>query len=82
MIRLTPDDLILMQNQQEMMTNPELSAYIDRQKARGLSNTKEFEIEYRAIMDEIQVLRKRTEKAVDRLEHLFETWEGDTDETA
>ena len=46
LIRLTPDDLILMQNQQEMMTNPELSAYIDRQKARGLSNTKEFEIEY------------------------------------
>ena len=46
LIRLTPDDLILMQNQQEMMTNPELSAYIERQKARGLSNTKEFEIEY------------------------------------
>ena len=46
LIRLTPDDLILMQNQQEMMTNPELSAYIDRQRARGLSNTKEFEIEY------------------------------------
>ena len=46
LIRLTPDDLILMQNQQEMMTNPELSAYIDRQRARGLSNTEEFEIEY------------------------------------
>ncbi len=46
LIKLTPDDLILMQNQQEMMTNPELSEYIDRQRARGLSNTKEFEIEY------------------------------------
>ena len=46
LIRLTPDDLIQMQNQQEMMTNPELSAYIDRQRVRGLSNTKEFEIEY------------------------------------
>ena len=45
-IRLTPDDLILMKNQQETMTNPELSAYIERQRARGLSNTKEFEIEY------------------------------------
>ena len=45
-IKLTPEDIILMQNQQEMMTNPELSAYIDRQRARGLSNTKEFEIEY------------------------------------
>lgn len=45
-LQLTPEDLILMQHQQEMMTNPELSAYIDRQKARGLSNTKEFEIEY------------------------------------
>ena len=45
-IKLTPDDLILMQNQQEMMTNPELSAYIERQRLRGLSNTKEFEIEY------------------------------------
>ena len=46
LIKLTPEDLILMQNQQEMMTNPELSEYIDRQRARGLSNTKEFEIEY------------------------------------
>ena len=45
-LQLTPEDLILMQNQQEMMTNPELSEYIDRQRARGLSNTKEFEIEY------------------------------------
>lgn len=45
-LQLTPDDIILMQNQQEMMTNPQLSAYIDRQRARGLSNTKEFEIEY------------------------------------
>lgn len=45
-IQLSPEDIILMQNQQEMMTNPELSAYIERQKARGLSNTKEFEIEY------------------------------------
>ena len=45
-LQLTPDDIILMQNQQEMMTNPQLSEYIDRQRARGLSNTKEFEIEY------------------------------------
>ena len=30
LIRLTPDDLILMQNQQEMMTNPELSAYMNK----------------------------------------------------
>lgn len=45
-LQLTPEDLISMHNQQEMMTSPELSAYIDRQRARGLSNTKEFEIEY------------------------------------
>ena len=28
------------------MTSPELSAYIAKQKARGIANVKEFEIEY------------------------------------
>lgn len=43
---MEPADFLIMKNQQEMLTNPQLSEYIDRQKQRGFANIKEFEIEY------------------------------------
>ncbi|MDR0893714.1 MAG: LptF/LptG family permease [Prevotellaceae bacterium] len=45
-IFLEPADFLIMKNQQEMLTNPQLSEYIDRQRRRGFANIKEFEIEY------------------------------------
>lgn len=45
-IAMEPSDFLDFKNQQQMMTNPELSAYIDKQKRRGLGNTTEYEIEY------------------------------------
>ena len=41
-----PADFLIMKNQQEMLTSPQLKEYIDRQKQRGFANIKEFEIEY------------------------------------
>ena len=43
---MEPADFLIMKNQQEMLTSPELSEYIDRQRQRGFANIKEFEIEY------------------------------------
>ena len=43
---MEPADFLIAKNQQEMLTNPALSEYIDRQKQRGFANIKEFEIEY------------------------------------
>lgn len=43
---MEPADFLVMKNQQEMLTSPQLSEYIDRQKQRGFANIKEFEIEY------------------------------------
>lgn len=45
-IHMEPSDFMIMRNQQEMLTNPQLSDYIDKQKRRGFANIKEFEIEY------------------------------------
>ncbi|WP_018108597.1 LptF/LptG family permease [Bacteroides propionicifaciens] len=45
-IAMEPSDFLDFKNQQQMMTNPELSTYIDKQKRRGLGNTTEYEIEY------------------------------------
>ena len=45
-IPMEPADFMIMRNQQEMLTSPQLSAYIDKQKQRGIANIKEFEIEY------------------------------------
>lgn len=45
-IPMEPADFLIMKNQQETMTSPELKAYIAKQKARGFANIKEFEIEY------------------------------------
>lgn len=45
-IKMEPSDFLIMRNQQEMLTSPQLSEYIDQQKRRGFGNIKEFEIEY------------------------------------
>lgn len=45
-INMDPTDFLIMKNQQEMLTSPQLSEYIDKQKRRGFANIKEFEIEY------------------------------------
>ena len=45
-INMEPSDFLIMKNQQEMLTSPELSDYIVKQKRRGFANIKEFEIEY------------------------------------
>lgn len=43
---MEPADFLIMKNQQEMLTSPQLREYISRQKQRGLANIKEFELEY------------------------------------
>ena len=43
-INMDPSDFLIMKNQQEMLTSPELSEYIDKQRRRGFANIKEFEI--------------------------------------
>ncbi len=45
-IAMEPNDFLISKNQQETMTSPELKAYINKQKSRGIANVKEFEIEY------------------------------------
>jgi lipopolysaccharide export system permease protein len=45
-IQMEPSDFLISRNQQEMLTSPQLSEYIDKQKKRGFANIKEFEIEY------------------------------------
>lgn len=45
-IPIEPRDFLISENDHEKMTTPELKAYIDRQKQRGVANIKSFEIEY------------------------------------
>lgn len=45
-IKMEPQDFLITKGQQQTLTTPELSTYIDRQKARGFANIKEFEVEY------------------------------------
>lgn len=45
-IAIEPRDFLIAKNDQEMLTSPALSEYIARQKARGVANIKNFEIEY------------------------------------
>lgn len=45
-IQMEPSDFLIMKNQQEILSNPELSDYIEKQRRRGVANIKEFEIEY------------------------------------
>ncbi len=44
-INMYPEDFVRYLNQKEMMTSPELQEFIDLERARGLGNTKVFEIE-------------------------------------
>ena len=46
LLNIEPGDFLISEGEQETMTTPELSAYIDKQKKRGFANTKSFEIEY------------------------------------
>lgn len=45
-INMEPSDFLIMKNQQQVLTSPELKDYIIKQKKRGFGNIKEFEIEY------------------------------------
>ena len=45
-INMEPSDFLIMRGQEQIMTSPQLDAYIDNQKSRGFANIKEFEIEY------------------------------------
>lgn len=45
-LTIVPSDFLISVNDCETMTTPELSAYIDRQKHRGIGNIQTFEIEY------------------------------------
>lgn len=45
-IKMEPQDFLIMKDQQESLTSSELGAYIERQRRRGFANIKEFEIEY------------------------------------
>ena len=46
LIRMEPQDFLITKGQQQTLTTPELSAYIERQKSRGFANIKEFQVEY------------------------------------
>lgn len=45
-IKMEPQDFLITKGQQETLTTPKLRNYIERQKARGFANIKEFEFEY------------------------------------
>ncbi|MCR5315065.1 MAG: LptF/LptG family permease [Bacteroidaceae bacterium] len=45
-INMQPQDLLIQKGQQQTLTNPQLSQYIDRQKQRGFANIQAFEVEY------------------------------------
>lgn len=46
LLSLEPTDFLISEGEQETMTSPQLSEYIDKQKSRGMGNLKPFEIEY------------------------------------
>ncbi len=45
-LNIEPRDFLISKNDEQMMTSPELKEYIDKQKARGVANIQNFEIEY------------------------------------
>jgi lipopolysaccharide export system permease protein len=45
-IAVEPQDLLYTRNQQETMTTPEISEYIDKQRMRGSASVSTFEVEY------------------------------------
>ena len=46
LIMTEPSDFLVATDQQEILTNPELKEFIEKQKLRGLGNVKPFEVEY------------------------------------
>lgn len=46
LIRIEPADLVNTRGQQETMTLPQLSRYIEKQKERGAAGVSQFEVEY------------------------------------
>ena len=46
MLNIDPRDFLISKNDEQTMTSPELKEYINKQKARGVANIKNFEIEY------------------------------------
>lgn len=45
-IAIQPSDIVVSRNDEETMTTPQLSRYIDRQIERGVANVRQFQIEY------------------------------------
>jgi lipopolysaccharide export system permease protein len=45
-LNIEPRDFLISKNDQEMLTSPELRRYINKQKARGVANLQQFELEY------------------------------------
>ena len=43
---IEPRDFLISNNDQEMLTTPELDEYISKQKKRGVANLQQFELEY------------------------------------
>ncbi len=46
LLNIDPRDFLIAKNDQEMLTSPELRRYINKQKARGVANLQQFELEY------------------------------------
>ena len=46
LLNIDPRDFLISKNDEQTMTSPELKKYINKQKARGVANIKNFEIEY------------------------------------
>lgn len=46
LLDIEPRDFLISKNDQEMLTSPELRRYINKQKARGVANLQQFELEY------------------------------------
>ena len=46
LLNLIPEDFVRFQNQKEMLASPQLLAFINAERNRGLSNTKLFEVEF------------------------------------
>lgn len=45
-VPIQPQDIVISTSDHEAMTTPELARYIERQSQRGVSNVRQFEIEY------------------------------------
>lgn len=46
LINLSPADIVIQNKEYETMTTPQLNSYINRQRARGVGNIQDFEIEF------------------------------------